>query len=373
MDLPLLINQCLHDLDRFEFKVFPLQCAELLRQISTKLSKFFNPSAQNPFFAHLQHCPQALKVVHRAVTHALAFLSECSDDQRWVTTALYKADSKEALLLHIHDILWCVAGLDVALHQVMGYSMETCSDLAARRFQDCWLELENLADSELHWMDAEHLLSKLKTSSEKTPQYQLAQHILSGSPFIKRSLLTEGEPIGQGAYAIVHEGSWLGLKAALKLYYSDELKFCKGFNFRNPFIVRTFGYLVHRTRRQQCIVMELCDCDLRMHQLKMDHGNIFDLPATVDIMLQISRGMDYLHAQGLAHRDIKSSNILVKQCTVEGCGKCITVKISDFESSKLCPQDEIMSQGWPNVEGRPSSVLHTVNIGTFFLVCTRNI
>ena len=66
---------------------------------------------------------------------------------------------------------------------------------------------------------------------------------------------------------------------------------------------------------------------------------------TFDIMIQIAKGVEYLHKNNIIHRNIKPTNILVS--TIDP----ILVKLTDFDFSKFLEEDYITS-------------LMTTNVGT---------
>jgi serine/threonine protein kinase len=62
------------------------------------------------------------------------------------------------------------------------------------------------------------------------------------------------------------------------------------------------------------------------------------MTAAVDLMLQVARGLKYLHSKSIVHRDVKSSNILVKALTgvpeLEYKEGYLSAKLADFGTSK---------------------------------------
>lgn len=66
-------------------------------------------------------------------------------------------------------------------------------------------------------------------------------------------------------------------------------------------------------------------------------GYGLEIESFIPIALQIARGIEYLHGEGLAHRDIKSANILLTESLSPGSkrfGKGVKAKIADFGLSK---------------------------------------
>ncbi|KAG0555603.1 hypothetical protein KC19_12G181100 [Ceratodon purpureus] len=139
-------------------------------------------------------------------------------------------------------------------------------------------------------------------------------------------------------WALVHYGSWLGCKCALKIFKSvdrvwnkSELlkEVCSLMELHHPHVVQLMGFAQDE---EKCIIlMELMDTDLRhfMNQRSPQGKRPFTRVQELDIITQIAKGMYYLHEQQYVHGELKCSNILVKQI-----GGYIDVKISDLRSSQ---------------------------------------
>lgn len=146
--------------------------------------------------------------------------------------------------------------------------------------------------------------------------------------------LTKLEKIGSGGFKDVFIGKFKGRRVAIAEFRDQlnsmdikELKLLGGFD--HPNIVRFLGVSIPENTRETpvMIVSELCS-----------NGDLFDyirnvpapsLKKVLNIMLDIARGMEYLHMRkpSVIHRDCKSSNILI---TSRG-----TAKIADFGLAKV--------------------------------------
>lgn len=72
-----------------------------------------------------------------------------------------------------------------------------------------------------------------------------------------------------------------------------------------------------------CMVFELCDCDLAGYA-KQFPDEILGLDLTSRIAYQLLRGLEFIHARGIIHSDLKLENVLVKQ------KEPIQIQIADF-------------------------------------------
>ena len=74
------------------------------------------------------------------------------------------------------------------------------------------------------------------------------------------------------------------------------------------------------------IVLELCAASLEKCCLDDSHPKKYrgPMPSDVEVMLQIAKGLKYIHSRELVHRDIKPENILIS------LSQPIMMKLSDF-------------------------------------------
>jgi serine/threonine protein kinase len=149
------------------------------------------------------------------------------------------------------------------------------------------------------------------------------------------------EVLGSGAMAIVRKAMWLRTDVAQKTFYGvgeedstlkETLLLAK---LHHPNITSMFASANVMHRPGFSIIMELMDEDLfSMMQRKLEEndGNLpFTTLESIDIMLQVGEGVNYLHNNNIEHKDLKSFKILVKNVKV---GKLETgfvqAKVADF-------------------------------------------
>ncbi|KAH8960696.1 hypothetical protein BDL97_05G009900 [Sphagnum fallax] len=320
-------------------------------------------------------CQHLLRVVRKVnvlvqESHSIEF--------NWLRAAVLQAGNEEAFVGILQDLKWCAHILNVTI-----LSGKSSSE-----------QIQSVGNMEnLNWFEKDNVLGKRAILDKKELIVNLRGYTHCNSSFQKhedamRAYLLERcskqasvqaveedlpvllwdaqgdnalpllEYLGKGSYGVVHKSTWLGLECAKKTFEAIG-----NTEFRKEAAI--LGSLKHPniTQLMCCtmdtntcsLVMELMSTDLRKWMDKrMDPNNVlpFSLPVAVDIMLQVARGLKYMHEMHLAHRDIKPSNILVTPTPVlELANKgYVDVKLADFGQAKA----KLMS----------SSTLQTPNIGT---------
>ncbi len=129
--------------------------------------------------------------------------------------------------------------------------------------------------------------------------------------------------IGKGSFGEVQETKWLEDKYAKKVFRGIDNKSFKPESARvcHPKVVRVVGWSEGRNGENKSILMELMTEDLFKFLGKRLKNNgsqgtahvPLSILAAVDIMLQVARGLKYLHNRDVPHGDVRSMNVLVKR------------------------------------------------------------
>lgn len=124
-----------------------------------------------------------------------------------------------------------------------------------------------------------------------------------------------GEPIGQGRWGRVHRGRWHG-EVAIRLlemdgHNQDHLKLFKKevMNYRqtrHENVVLFMGACMNPPHL--AIITSFCK-GRTLHSFVRDPKISLDINKTRQIAQEIIKGMGYLHAKGIVHKDLKSKNV----------------------------------------------------------------
>ncbi|KAL8543475.1 hypothetical protein ACS0TY_004130 [Phlomoides rotata] len=299
-----------------------------------------------------------MKDLHRVFKDAECYLRYCIDVKDWWGKAISLHMNRDCVDLHAHNLLSCfpvvieaietaaeISGADqdemqkrrTALLQKYDQECddpkfflwkfgkqylvpkEICDRLDSVWKEDRWLLLEKVRENKSSAVGkteqrlAELLLRKLEGSNGKI----LPSSILVGAEdYNVRRRLGAGYPTGGGHLKEIH---WLGESFALRTFYGDITPLIPDISsllsLSHPNVMQYLCAFHDEGRKEGFLVMELMHKDLGSY-IKEHSGQRnripFSIPVAVDIMLQIARGMEYLHSKKIYHGDLNPSNVLLK-------------------------------------------------------------
>jgi len=138
--------------------------------------------------------------------------------------------------------------------------------------------------------------------------------------------------IGSGGFGAVYlaEDTWMDKKVALKVPHKQTLDF--GELLREARLLASLNHpniVTILTAEKQdnvfFIVMEFVPGETLEHIIARESA--LDLPRALDYICQISNAVDHAHKQGVLHRDLRPSNVLVSESGL--------LKVADFGTSRF--------------------------------------
>lgn len=182
--------------------------------------------------------------------------------------------------------------------------------------------------NELLNLDGYELYEKSHISGRAIYSFREIDYIETNSA--SEPVFTKLSLIGEGAYANVYKyydvryDKWFALKRAKKdLDEKEILRFKREYEdmkkLNSPYVVEVLSY--DDAKKQYS--MELLDGTIEKY-VNINNASLDDKQRK-KIVLQLFSAYEYIHSQGLLHRDICPKNILVKQFA-----DVLILKISDF-------------------------------------------
>jgi serine/threonine-protein kinase len=138
--------------------------------------------------------------------------------------------------------------------------------------------------------------------------------------------------IGSGGFGTVYlaEDTWIDKRVALKVPHKQSVDF--GELLREPRLLASLNHpnivtvlTAERHENIFFIVMELVSGESL--EAVIAREGALDLPLVLDYTCQICNAVDYAHRQGVLHRDLRPSNVLVSETGL--------VKVADFGTSRF--------------------------------------
>ncbi|ELP85515.1 protein serine/threonine kinase, putative [Entamoeba invadens IP1] len=152
--------------------------------------------------------------------------------------------------------------------------------------------------------------------------------------------LEETKQIGEGSFGIVYKGNYRGNVVAIKKMKQSDNKEETISEFRNEvdmldkfwneYIVHFFGAVL--IPNKICMVTEFAQYGSFQDLINKKKSNEVEMHLRIKFILDASKGIEYLHENGILHRDIKPDNILVISLDIN---EKVNAKLTDFGSARI--------------------------------------
>ncbi|KDP25332.1 hypothetical protein JCGZ_20488 [Jatropha curcas] len=315
----------------------------------------------------------SLKELHRVFKEGELYVRRCLDSKDWWAKVVSLHQNNDSIEFHIHNLLTYfpvvieaietageISGLDqgemqkkrVILSKKYDRSWND-SELFQLRFGKQYLvsreicsQLEN-AMKEDRWLLVEAIKEKLKSgllTKNKQRLGDILQKKLNGQQLINGKLPSSSILLGAEDYQVrrrigggskYKEIQWLGESFVLRHFFEDfeplSTEISTLLSLSHPNILQYLCGFYDEEKKECFLVMELMSKDLYAYMKENSSSRrqvLFHLPIVVDIMLQVARGMEFLHARKIYVGDLNPTNIFLKpRKSTEGY---FHVKISGF-------------------------------------------
>ncbi|KAK8281013.1 hypothetical protein V6Z11_D09G214600 [Gossypium hirsutum] len=286
------------------------------------------------------------------------YVKQCMDKKDWWVKAINLHQNKDSVELHIHNLLCHFPAFIEAIEmagEIAGldqYEIQRRRVTLTRKYDAEWndpklfefrFRNQYLIPREIYrWNLVEALREKKSSESVTKNQQRLASLLIrkiigleaSNGELFPSSILYCGD---------YQEIQWLGDNFVLRNFFGDVeplySEISKLLSLTHPNILQYLCGFYDEEKKEVLLVLELMNKDLGSY-MKENYGSrrriLFPLHVVVDLMLQIARGMEYLHSKKIYHGELNASNIFLKaRNNVEGC---FHLKISGYGLSDVKPR-----------------------------------
>jgi len=314
-------------------------------------------------------CETALQELRRVMLNGKRLVTSWKDKDWW-RSVINSSDSLSVhmrVILHLKEFLNCIKVLKIAIAEarcdatfVLSTNIEdydiwmsngewniaTVEAQHSGTFEDDFLmssvdkaATEDIVSLLSHLEEGQHKFSTCKLANCLQEKFKGGLHSID----FHDVEISIKEFLGGGSYGTVFKCEFLGVRAAAKIFnllHASRREIENEVNLfatlQHPNVVQFIGYAV--SGDQHVLVSELMDMDLQHYlQKSAEKKGGYPLPLliVIDIMGQIAEAMNYLHQNGVIHRDLKSSNVLINVEESDTLSSSVHVKLTDFGQSKL--------------------------------------
>lgn len=342
---------------------------------------------------------QPLRELYGIFREGEAYVKQCLENKDWWVKAISLHHNSDCVEFHVHNLLSCIPNVIEAIEaagEISGFdqdemqkkkrlysskymkeyrdwklfqwkfgkqylvSQEFCNRFDMVRREDKWALLNKIREKKVIGLTKneqrlgeflfksfdglEHFNGKLLPSSilVKSKDYQVRRRLGGGSQY--KEIVWFGESCVSRHFFGDPEPLLPEISSLLSLSHPNVVNFLCGF--------------ADEEKKEWLLVLELMSKDL-LSYIKDISGPKkripFSLPVAVDLMLQIARGMEYLHSNRIYHGDLNPSNILVRARagSISTQGNYLLAKVSgfgltsvSFTQKGLSNQNETLSFIW---------------------------
>lgn len=371
-----------------EIQINQRQCCFLLESLTLAYETIADEMRSNLRFEDKPNkwkvLEQPLKELCKIFQEVEAYIRNCFENRDWWAKALTLCNNRDSVEFHIHNLLTCIPIVIEAV-EIAGelsscdedevnkrrvvwsrkyhnewndpklfrwkfgkqylVSDDFCNKMNAVCKEDRWILLDKIRENRIQGSrkDDQKLIDLLVTNLDEAG--------LQNGKLLPCSILTGARDyqvrkrLGSGGQH--KEISWLGESFALR-HIKGEIKplipeISQLSSLSHPNILHILCSFKDEENTECFLVTELMSKNLYTHVREFSAQKKRAppaLPIAVDMMLQIARGMEYLHSKEIYHGNLNPSNILVKARSSSSEG-FVHVKVAGFGlSSATCTSQQ---------------------------------
>ncbi|KAF2297911.1 hypothetical protein GH714_005329 [Hevea brasiliensis] len=316
---------------------------------------------------------EPLRELHRVFKDGEFYVRRCLDNKDWWAKVVSLHQNKDSIEFHIYNLLSNFPAVIEAIEtagEISGLDQEEMQKkrvMLVKKYDRSWndpklfqwrfgkqylvsREICSQFESAMRedgWLLVEAIKQKIKAGSLTKSEQRLGDVLLkklNGQLLVNRKLPPSSILLGSEDYQVrrrlgggsqYKEIQWLGESYALRHFFEDieplSSEISNLLSLSHPNIVQYLCGFYDEEKKECFLVMELMSKDLYAYMKENSSSRrqvLFSLPIVVDVMLQVARGMEFLHSRKIYVGDLNPTNIFLKpRKSTEGY---FHVKVSGF-------------------------------------------
>ncbi|KAF2297923.1 hypothetical protein GH714_005447 [Hevea brasiliensis] len=316
---------------------------------------------------------EPLRELHRVFKDGEFYVRRCLDNKDWWAKVVSLHQNKDSIEFHIYNLLSNFPAVIEAIEtagEISGLDQEEMQKkrvMLVKKYDRSWndpklfqwrfgkqylvsREICSQFESAMRedgWLLVEGIKQKIKAGSLTKSEQRLGDVLLkklNGQLLVNRKLPPSSILLGSEDYQVrrrlgggsqYKEIQWLGESYALRHFFEDieplSSEISNLLSLSHPNIVQYLCGFYDEEKKECFLVMELMSKDLYAYMKENSSSRrqvLFSLPIVVDVMLQVARGMEFLHSRKIYVGDLNPTNIFLKpRKSTEGY---FHVKVSGF-------------------------------------------
>ncbi|KNA17299.1 hypothetical protein SOVF_081190 [Spinacia oleracea] len=293
---------------------------------------------------------QPLKELHRVFKEAEFYIKQCMDCSKdWLVKAIYFHNNQDGVETHMHNLLCYFAIVIEAIEtagEISGLDLEEMKKkriMLSNKYDMTWNDPKLfmwkfgkqylISQDILHrmckvWKEDQWLLLEMIKEKKLSKQEKRLSDLLMKKMNGEESLFHSSVLTGAKDYQVrrrlgggmqYKEVQWLGESFILRHFFGEPAllnsEITSLLSLSHPNVAQYLCGFHDEEKREYFLLMELMSKDLNSYIKEVCSSKRripFSFPAAVDIMLQIARGMEYLHSKKIYHGDLNPSNVVIK-------------------------------------------------------------
>ncbi|KAF1868792.1 hypothetical protein Lal_00048071 [Lupinus albus] len=299
---------------------------------------------------------QPLREIHRVFKEGEAYIRQCLETKEWWAKAITLCHNTDCVEFHIHNLLCCMPVVIEVIESAAETSGWDQDEMQRKRLINSKKYRKEYRDVKLFqwkfgkpYLITQDLLNRYDTVWKEDRWFlfnKIHEKKLAGatkyekklidlllrnverSESVEGKLLPSSILVGSKDYQVrrrmgngsqYKEIQWLSESFVMRQFSGDvealEPEITGLLSLSHPNILDYLCGFTDEEKKECFLIMELMSKTLSSH-IKDIHGPRKRIPfllhVAVDIMLQIARGMEYLHSRKVYHGELSPSNIFVK-------------------------------------------------------------